>query len=984
MDLSHLVQLVWIGGLAATPIVIGVSLLCRSGKLRPATKHVLWAAALASFLTPLGVAAVWRNAWFASDRVLSLADRVLPIKPSDEEAAPVRGPQAATRSGTPDRGSSGPVLGPSETPAIHSRSPQRSSVPQTPSLTDALPATVWASEPSMDASAGPVLDSIAAQQRDRGSARGTRSVRAKGEYPPAIPSSPALDASPRALHLAAASDHRPSASTIDPTTRAAPAPPTGKPADSATASAPARQAKAWWASLPGGVSRSTRATLEGLVAVRDAIAGLPPVPTYAWIVVAALLVLLRLCRSMALRHIVNRARPAPRRVRELVLEMSGLMGLSSPPETLTTEARVSPMVWCGIRPKLVIPEDLWSSLDDDSRRAVIAHELAHLKRRDHLLHWVAALVGAAYWWHPAAWWARRRMNEEAEASCDAWVTSLFPRRRRAYAEALLVTSSFLGSPAYHAGPALGVVNGRTKLARRITMVMTQRTAPNASKIGVIVASLVLAAGALVTPGLACPPEKEAKATSAPRAAKTRGPSGGAEGGAFLGEAPAIDAMIQAEKAQAEKAKGKSKKKQPGQATILTPSRSEALSDAIAVYREQAASADGLTRASVIDRAQIERAQELARVYAEQATTQGAHASQQAERAAKAYSDAIRRAARLRGPSATTAAPSQPMAPTPPAAPLAPLARTAPVAPTPPAPMNPIAGTASRVRSLDAFGGAATMSGPAEGTEPREYRLPAGKLEALSELMARQDVPIWIERGQGKIVVYATPEQHEIFAAFVKLINPEGGGGLSTPRAAAAALLGGRAVAPAGANVQQLRALLESLESQRDSREEHIDKLRERADELREKAERLREMAEELREQATDAANDAARGALHQAEESLNVQSNGLQSQAADVEAQVAAFESEFEAMEAQIEQLEAQIDSANDAAEETTPEDGDAAEAEEVMSADGFEVTVPEIELDTGDMDLQIPADVLPTPAPVSQPAPAPAAAPRPSPSTSL
>lgn len=515
------------------------------------------------------------------------------------------------------------------------------------------------------------------------------------------------------------------------------------------------------------------------------------------------------------------------------------------------------------------------------------------------------------------------------------------------------------------------------------MVMTQRTAPNASKIGVIVASLVLAAGALVTPGLACPPEKEAKAAGAPRAAKARGPSGSAEGGAFLGEAPAIDAMIQAEKARTEKAKAKSKsKKQPGQATILAPSRSEALSDAVVFYREQAASADGIARASVIDRAQIEQAQELARVYAERATTQGAHAAQQAKRAAKAYSDAIRRAARSRGPGAAAALPSPPTPPTPPVAPLAPLAGTAPVAPTPPAPMNPMAGAASRIRSLDAFGGAATMSGPAEGTEPRDYRLPAGKLEALSELMARQDVPIWIERGQGKIVVYATPEQHETFAAFVRLINPEGGAELGTPRGAAAGPLGGRAGAPAGANVQHLRALLESLESQRDSREEHIDRLRERADELREKAERLREMAEELREQATDAANDAARGALHQAEESLSVQSNGLQSQAADVEAQVAAFESEFEAMEAQIEQLEAQIDSANDAADEVTPDDGDAAEAEEVMSTDGFEVTVPEIELDTGDMDLQIPSDVLPTVAPASTPVPTPA--PRPSSSTSL
>lgn len=975
MDLSRLVQLVWIGGLAATPIVIGVSLLCRSRKLRPATRHALWAAALASFLTPLAVAAVWRNTWFASERVLSLADRVLPagtngakdtarIEPGMDASAPLNASVDDSPAQANDAIETSPAVDlPSKLMAF--------SEPR-------LPIAVPMVETTPSPPSAPV-----GLMKEHGPE--DRSVARREISPPwgAAAAGPARARDGKHLPPTG-NQHRPEAKSV---ARTEPA------AGLSDKAAPRASDPGVKASITGSMSRSTRAVLERLVAVRDAIAGLPPVPIYMWIGVAALLVLLRLFRSVALRRVVSRARPAPRRMRELVSDMAGVMGLDSPPETLTTESRISPMVWCGVRPKLVIPEDLWASLDDDSRRAVIAHELAHLKRRDHLLHWVAALVGAAYWWHPAAWWARRKLNEEAEASCDAWVTSLFPRRRRAYAEALLVTSSFLGSPAYHAGPALGVVDGRTKLARRITMVMTQRTAPNASKIGVIVASLVLATGALVTPGLACPPEKEAKAPKPTEAA-----------GAFLGEAPAIDALIRAEKAQAEKAaksKNKAKKKQPGQATILMPGASAtAPSDAVTVYGGTAL-ADGLLRAYTLNEGQVEQAHALARVYAEQAAQNQARAAanqeraaanrdraaRDAERAAKRYSDAIRRASRAPGAVSGTTTPAAPTAP------LAPMAPMPAMPPSPPAAaVSPFSGHAPAATThsaplLNLLGDVATAAGPAEGTEPREYRLPPGKLEALSELMARQDVPIWIERGQGKIVVHATPEQHEVFAAFVKLINPDGstGAGASTGGASPALIrsLLGQTRAPASVNLDQLRAHLEALESRRDQREERLDALRERAEEMREKAESLREMADELREKAEDAANDAAKEALRQAEQALSAESSGLENQATDIEAQAAAVESEFESMESAIASLESQIESleASDLAAVATTE-GEPG----VVGSDGLFLTTPvevvapspaEEDADTGDdMDTdddEETADELVIPSDVLEPAPAPA-----------
>lgn len=520
------------------------------------------------------------------------------------------------------------------------------------------------------------------------------------------------------------------------------------------------------------------------------------------------------------------------------------------------------------------------------------------------------------------------------------------------------------------------------------MVMTQRTAPNASKIGVIVASLVLATGALVTPGLACPPEKE-KAASA-----TTPAGGGSAGGAFLGEAPAIDAMIQAEKAQAEKAaksKNKAKRKASGQTTIVVPDGSSAASDVVKIYGGQAVSPDAMARAYVVDRAQIERAQEeLAKVYADTATQNQARAAQNqacaaanqaraAERAAKAYSDAVRRANRSNAVAGLTT-PAAPIAPVAPLAPVAPMPAMPAMPPSPPAAMSPFSALAPMVTqpapSPDAFGGAATISGPAEGTEPREYRLPNGKLQALSELMARQDVPIWIERGAGKIVVYATPEQHEVFAAFVKLINPDGSSGAGHSRGA----FGATAPHASAQALDELRARLDALNAQRDKHEARVDQLRERADEMREKADRLREMAEELREKANDASNDAARNALHQAEQTLNEQSDGLETQVADIEAQAVAFEGQMSQIEEAIASLDANIDQMDAAADQASADDDNDMDSDNdedtvqgAMAADTVEVTVPELNIEEGDLDLQIPADVLEAPEAPATTTPSPA-----------
>lgn len=73
---------------------------------------------------------------------------------------------------------------------------------------------------------------------------------------------------------------------------------------------------------------------------------------------------------------------------------------------------------CGIwRPTIVFPAsaDAWN---DERRRVVLFHELAHIKRRDLIGHALGRLACALYWFHPLVWSAARHLRSESERACD--------------------------------------------------------------------------------------------------------------------------------------------------------------------------------------------------------------------------------------------------------------------------------------------------------------------------------------------------------------------------------------------------------------------------------------------------------------------------------------------------------------------------------------------------------------------------------------
>ena len=87
---------------------------------------------------------------------------------------------------------------------------------------------------------------------------------------------------------------------------------------------------------------------------------------------------------------------------------------------LTSAECIAPITVGLFRPRVILP-DGWQEWAPGRLGPILAHEHAHVRRRDPLVQWLALLNRALFWFHPLAWWLERRLAALAEEACDAAV-----------------------------------------------------------------------------------------------------------------------------------------------------------------------------------------------------------------------------------------------------------------------------------------------------------------------------------------------------------------------------------------------------------------------------------------------------------------------------------------------------------------------------------------------------------------------------------
>jgi len=113
------------------------------------------------------------------------------------------------------------------------------------------------------------------------------------------------------------------------------------------------------------------------------------------------------------------------------------LGVRRPTHLVLLSEPWGPALVGAIRPRLVLPTALAEHKSLAELTPVLAHELVHLRRGDHLVAAVQLVAQAVWWFHPLVWWMNREMNRCREMCCDEEVIAGLSLNPGDYAQALV-------------------------------------------------------------------------------------------------------------------------------------------------------------------------------------------------------------------------------------------------------------------------------------------------------------------------------------------------------------------------------------------------------------------------------------------------------------------------------------------------------------------------------------------------------------------
>ena len=242
----------------------------------------------------------------------------------------------------------------------------------------------------------------------------------------------------------------------------------------------------WWLRTAKAAPAPTRSTsvVVSYSPIHTSVLAAPAAPVFvapacphlsaaAWVFGGMVTVSLGLLAWMLARwHQVardaRRAAVAPARFSELLPEPR------RPVRLRLTDQPQSPAV-CGLfRPVILLPRTLAEQLPPTQLRAVLLHELLHLRRGDVWVNCAQALLQIVYWWHPLLWFANARIRRVREEAVDDAVMVALNEDAEAYAPTLLeVAKLALHRPLASLG-LVGILESRSSLRQRIERLMDFR------------------------------------------------------------------------------------------------------------------------------------------------------------------------------------------------------------------------------------------------------------------------------------------------------------------------------------------------------------------------------------------------------------------------------------------------------------------------------------------------------------------------------
>ena len=147
-------------------------------------------------------------------------------------------------------------------------------------------------------------------------------------------------------------------------------------------------------------------------------AGIPGWIACIWMV-GVLLLSVRTARGwVGVGRLRRGAVPADTGLEHMVSRLKRSLRVSAPVRLGTSAMVRVPTLIGWLRPCILLPVTALTGLSEPQLAAILAHELAHIRRHDYLLNLLQTVIETVLFYHPAVWWVGRQMRLERELCCD--------------------------------------------------------------------------------------------------------------------------------------------------------------------------------------------------------------------------------------------------------------------------------------------------------------------------------------------------------------------------------------------------------------------------------------------------------------------------------------------------------------------------------------------------------------------------------------
>jgi beta-lactamase regulating signal transducer with metallopeptidase domain len=254
----------------------------------------------------------------------------------------------------------------------------------------------------------------------------------------------------------------------------------------AVAASPASEAPGLAPAIAGGSAIDRAAAPLWLESAREWLDPAIPWVLAVWLAGVCLLSLRLAGGWAAARRLALRGcEPAAPEWLATLARLRDALGMSRPVRLTASALAEVPSVVGWLRPVVVVPVSVLAGMTPWQIEAILAHELAHIRRHDYLVNILQSAVETLLFYHPATWWVSRQVREERERCCDDVAVELCGDPA-GYVRALAELEALRAAPALALSATGGSLLGR---ARRLLAARDARR-PSASVAGAVALALL--------------------------------------------------------------------------------------------------------------------------------------------------------------------------------------------------------------------------------------------------------------------------------------------------------------------------------------------------------------------------------------------------------------------------------------------------------------------------------------------------------------